>query len=339
MAAGGERNGVVSSRKRKIRIEQRFAWAHHRTGWDRVEAAVEAALASPHADTLFVGAIEQALLVSQEPLRCPWIGVSHQIPALAPGAEEIYGRKVASLDSVWDLLVASLPGCRGLFTLSDSMRRRLGARLDGRVPLETLRHPTELAVRPFRWELYAADPERRLIQLGHWGRLMRTIYEIEAPSHVKLWLPGPAFDAKRLRKFVGEPAYPASGVSVPPRVDDDTYDRLLERSLCLVPLFDSSANTALLECVARATPVLVNPLPAVVEYLGAGYPLYFESLEEASRTAEDRERVREAHLYLRRLPKDHLSFAHFVRSMASSRIYRSLSLPAPSSASGRGSLA
>jgi hypothetical protein len=338
VATGSERNGAVSSRERKIRIEQRFAWAHHRTGWDRVEAAVEAALASPRADTLFVGAVEQALLVSREPLRCPWIGISHQIPALAPGAEEIYGRKVANLDSVWDLLVASLPACRGLFTLSDSMRRRLGARLQGRVPLETLRHPTELDVRPFRFELYAADPDRRLIQLGHWGRLMRTIYEFEAPSHVKLWLPGLAFDAERLRKFVGDLADPASGVRVPPRVDDEEYDRFLERSLCLVPLFDSSANTALLECVARATPVLVNPLPAVVEYLGARYPLYFESLEEASQAAEDRERVRKAHLYLRRLPKDHLSLAYFVRRMAESRIYRSLPPPAPPG-SGRGSRA
>jgi hypothetical protein len=328
MAAGGVRNGAASSYERKIRIEERFAWAHHRTGWDRVESAVEAALASPRADTLFVGAVEQALLVSQEPLRCPWIGVSHQIPELAPGAEKIYGRKVATLDTVGDLLMASLPACRGLFTLSDCMRGRLGARLDGRVPIETLRHPTELAVRPFRWELYGDDPERRLIQLGQWGRLMRTIYEIEAPSHAKLWLSGKAFDAERLRTFMGEPAQPASEVSMPPRVDDDTYDWLLERSLCLVPLFDSSANTALIECVARAAPVLVNPLPAVIEYLGADYPLYFDSLEEASRAAEDRERVREAHLYLRRMPKGHLSFAHFVRSMAGSRIYRSLPPPA-----------
>lgn len=330
MEAGGERDGAVSSYERKIRIEQHFAWAHHRTGWDRVEAAVEDALASPRADILFVGAVEDALLVSQEPLQFPWIGVSHQIPALPPGAEAIYGRKVASLDTVWDLLLASLPGCRGLFTLSDFMRRWIGARLDGRVPLETLRHPTELNVRPFRWELYTTDPERRLIQLGHWGRLMRTIYELKAPSHSKLWLPGSAFDDERLCEFLGEPALPASGVNMPPRVDDDTYDWLLERSLCIVPLFDSSANTALLECAARATPVLVNPLPAVVEYLGAGYPLYFESLEGASRMAEDRESVWEAHLYLRRLPKNHLSYTHFVSSMAGSNIYRSLPPPAQS---------
>ena len=29
------------------------------------------------------------------------------------------------------------------------------------------------------------------------------------------------------------------------------------------------------------TPIVINRLPAVVEYLGADYPFYFNSLEEA----------------------------------------------------------
>ena len=58
MAVRGERNSAASRYDRKIRIEERFAWAHHRTGWEHVERAVERALAAPHATTLFVGAVE-----------------------------------------------------------------------------------------------------------------------------------------------------------------------------------------------------------------------------------------------------------------------------------------
>lgn len=319
-----DQSGSPAAWERKIRVEGRFRWAHHRAGWAWAESAIEADLGSPQASIRFVGAVEQALLDSREPLRQPWIGISHQIFALAPGAERLYGRKLPYLDGIWDLFLASLPAYRGLFTLSDTMRCRLAARLGDRVALEALRHPTPLAVPPFRWDRYARDPERRLVQLGHWGRLVHTIYEIEAPSHRKVWLPGPALDEEALRALVAAHVARPSAVSRPGRVCDQEYDRLLGRSLCLVPLFDTSANNSLLECIARATPVLTNPLPAVVEHLGEGYPLYFETVDEASRLAEDEARVREAHLYLKRLPKAGLSRRDFVRRLARSRIYRSL---------------
>lgn len=309
--------------ERKLRVERRFRWAHHRAGWAWAEAAIAAELASPRAPTLFVGAVEQALKDSQRPLRRPWVGISHQIFRLAPGAERLYGQRMAYLDGIWDLLLESLPACRGLFTLSDVMRRRLSARLGDRVAIETLRHPTPLDVPPFRWDRYAGDPERRLVQLGHWGRRVETIYAIDAPSHRKVWLPGPSLELGRIDELVGEHGGRAA-VALPGRIPDEAYDRLLGRSLALIPLFDGSANNSLLECIARATPVLVNPLPAVVEVLGEDYPLYFETVEEASRLAEDEGRVRAAHLHLARRPKADLSRDRFVRRLAGSRIYRSL---------------
>jgi hypothetical protein len=63
-------------------------------------------------------------------------------------------------------------------------------------------------------------------------------------------------------------------------------------------MYDSSANNAIIESIARATPVLTNPLPAITEYLGSDYPLYFESLEEAAKKASDLGLIKEAHQYL-----------------------------------------
>ena len=63
-------------------------------------------------------------------------------------------------------------------------------------------------------------------------------------------------------------------------------------------MYDSSANNAIIECIARATPILVNPIPAVREYLGEDYPFYFNDLSEAADKALNLELVKETHRYL-----------------------------------------
>ena len=66
-----------------------------------------------------------------------------------------------------------------------------------------------------------------------------------------------------------------------------TKSALLCRNIAFVELHDAGANNTVVECIARATPLLVNKLPSVVEYLGAGYPFYYDSLEEAAEKAEE----------------------------------------------------
>jgi hypothetical protein len=77
--------------------------------------------------------------------------------------------------------------------------------------------------------------------------------------------------------------------------------------------------------VARDTPLLINPIEAVVEYLGPDYPFYFSSLEEAAAKAEDPDLIVRTHLFLRRHPlKEKLTGEHFLDSFTRSDIYRSL---------------
>jgi hypothetical protein len=69
---------------------------------------------------------------------------------------------------------------------------------------------------------------------------------------------------------------------------------------------------------------LVNPLAPVVEYLGEGYPFYFETLAEAAAKADDMDQVRQAHEYLAALPADSLYAETFCRTLAESDLYRGL---------------
>ena len=111
-------------------------------------------------------------------------------------------------------------------------------------------------------------------------------------------------------------------------LSNEEYDALLSENIIFLDLYDSSANNAVIECLARGTPLLVNPLPAVVEYLGEKYPLYFDSLEEAAEKALDFDLLEKSHLYL--LEHDirkKLSQEYFEKSFEKSEIYNMLPDP------------
>jgi hypothetical protein len=115
------------------------------------------------------------------------------------------------------------------------------------------------------------------------------------------------------------------GVEERVHVPDAEYDALLAENVAFVELYDASANNTVIECLARATPLLVNPLPAVVEHLGGDYPLYFGDLDEAARKAEDAGRLRAAHEHLLANPlRDRLDAGSFRRSFEESEVYARL---------------
>jgi hypothetical protein len=116
--------------------------------------------------------------------------------------------------------------------------------------------------------------------------------------------------------------------SLVPYLSNPDYDLLLSRNIAFMFLYDSSACNAIVECMVRHTPLLINPLEAVVEYLGEGYPFYFQTLPEAAAKLMNRDLIYRTHEYLQRLPRvRELTGESFLRSFVASRIYRSLARP------------
>ena len=90
----------------------------------------------------------------------------------------------------------------------------------------------------------------------------------------------------------------ATSAEVIPFLDNEAYDNLLASSVVFIDFYDTSANNAIIECIARRTPALVPRHPAIQEYLGDEYPLYFNDLEDVPILLSDVARVRDAQLYL-----------------------------------------
>lgn len=72
-----------------------------------------------------------------------------------------------------------------------------------------------------------------------------------------------------------------SGVEVVKRLDSTAYQEVLASSVIFINLIDAAANNTILECIARGTPILINAVGGVKEYVGNDYPLLYSDMSHA----------------------------------------------------------
>jgi len=260
------------------------------------------------------------------PYTRPWVGVVHE----PPGVPAWHGPARLSPEMMLssDRLAHSLPHCKGLFTLSEHLRDWIADRVP--VPVEAVPHPTETPTCYFTPQQYLDNRERRIIQIGRALQRMHSLYLLPTTTLCKTLLR--ATDRRADALWEAELGLLPDGgqrllgtVEAREFVDGPSYDALLMRNIVFLDMYACSASDTLLGCLVRGTPVVVNRLPAVTEYLGADYPLYFDDLTEAARKAEDDQLVVSAHEHLMDNPvRRRLTGEHFRARILESSIYRGL---------------
>ena len=323
-----------------IRIGEQQAFSHHRSGW----AIAIDALRPEHSDVgiLFDGFLDKTFNQKMNPryqqdlpFARPWTGFFHN-PHSAPGwfpDEPKIERMVAS-----DKFQQSLPHCLGLFTLSNDLAEFLRARVG--VEVSALVHPTEIPPAQFDFESFLDNPDKKVVNIGWWLRRTLSIQYLPLDTtspyrKIRLKLGDTLLDATRKGLSRLEFVHEWRNRKLESRYRDNTieasylppseYDDWLTRNIVFLDLLCASANNAVIECIARGTPLLVNPLPSVVEYLGADYPLYFHSLEEAADKACRFDLVLKAHRHLMANPiRPQLAPDAFLQSFRQSAVYRHL---------------
>jgi len=95
-------------------------------------------------------------------------------------------------------------------------------------------------------------------------------------------------------------------------VDNHEYDQILSENIVFMRLIDGSAINALIECIVRNCPIVINQHPAVVELLGPNYPLYFDGKYTLNLSIKN---IKKAHQYLVKLDKSKLSINTFIGSL------------------------
>ncbi len=261
------------------------------------------------------------------PFRRPWVGIVHVPPGVPDWSDRAKDIGVIRRLDEWR---ESLKECRGLVTFSRCMAEWL--RKEFPVPVLPLRHPVPPPPKHFEWDAFERGAARAVVQVGSWLRKLSSIHFLPIDrTRKRLLIPvaedqAPRFwrtlEAERLAS--GAPPVGDWHCTILDRLPNDGYDDLLSSHVVFLDLAGAVANNAILECIVRHTPVLVNRLPSVEEYLGPEYPLYFENLEEAAAKAENLALIEKAHRYLEAMPKEPLSGERFLQDFSGSAFYQNL---------------
>ena len=313
----------------RLKIKDPVRWPEHRSGWGYVLDALE--VFNDESGILFDGNIDIKFGYSAAekrknnilPYREDWIGFIHSSVTQCP-----FMGKHATLDSILGCseFIESLDKCKGIFTLSEYVADYVRSKLNGAALVVGLKHPTEFPSTTF--DLQKFKDSKKVVHIGNWLRRISSFLRLKAPSYKKIMLLNPATlgyleDELNYGKRI---SFDLNSVDIRQHLANDEYDALLAESIVFIHLCDCGAVNTIIECMARNTPILVNRIRPVIEYLGEDYPLYYSTLEEAEIKICDEEAIRNAHIYLLEFERKYeLSVEHFRRSFVNSRIIKSLS--------------
>lgn len=313
----GETSGIspdAQLRSPRLKVERPISWPWHNGGWRWIVQLLTEHLDDPDG-TRCLTAVEDELY-RHGPIQEPWVGFVHQVPKQNLRFPDL--ERLVQLDA-WR---ASLPYCRGLWVLSDYLRRAL-RNLGVTVPIGLIRYATPTPTTYWAPESLRTGP-REILFIGKYLRNYQAFYDLDAGERTKVLFALQGFDPQVLGIVDN------GSVLVREQVDSATYEQSLANSIVFLNLFDAAANTAVVECLARSTPLVINRLVGVEEYLGADYPLFYETLDEAAQFLRDDERLIAGSRHLAALPiQNELTASGFLDNLQRTAIYRELPIPAP----------
>jgi hypothetical protein len=169
-------------------------------------------------------------------------------------------------------------------------------------------------------QTYLANSDKYLLQVGQQLRKITSIYKLNISGYKKLWLTGNPDMVKCKWLFTKECSLDGFSYDNPESLmyytkTFEEYDDYLTKNIVFIDLFDSAANNTVLECIVRNTPIILNRTPGVLEYLGANYPLFFDSLDQVQSLLSV-DKLTAAHNYLKNMDKHTFTLDYFARSVA-----------------------
>ena len=324
----------------KLNLGTQPVFSSHRSGW---EYAIDS-IRSLHNDDgiLFDGFLEKNFTWHYQknvedgvlPYKEPWIGVFHNPPN---SPDWFFGQN--SLEKILDRpeILDSLTKCKGLFVLSTMMKQYLETVVD--VPISVVYHPTEIPSTLFDFDRFIANDDKKVVMVGYWLRKLNSLNALPLDKKsiyrkIRL-MPYVTELPRRTIEFLIKKELETYDYYIPEkynentyeidRLSDSDYDAMLSENIVFLNMYTTSANNAVIESIARGTPMLVNPLPATVEYLGRDYPLYFDSLDEAAEKAVDMDLIHKAHKHLLDCDmRKKLTQECFLKSIVESDVYKSI---------------
>lgn len=278
----------------------------HRTGWPWVLSNLKAI--SSEDGILFEDFFEQNFCYKGDGdvYEEDWATIIHH-PTRIPCFGNTRERLDLALKS--EAFLKSEPHLKIVFVLCEETAKWLRTRLDCKVV--SLPHPASFeGVK--RWE---NSGDKNLYQLGFYLRNTCLSDQVELPEGYNIkrvwnkqeWLD--SYHSKVENYWRTQGRKKVRDADVINFLLPSKYDHILNSQIVIVEYFEVAASNVILECIAHETPIIVNRKPAIEEYLGEDYPLFYDDISEIKGLLS---RVDEAHLYLSKLDKSDLHINYFL---------------------------
>lgn len=321
----------------KINLGVQTSFYSHRSGWDYVVHNMSE-FNNP-LGVYFDGFIENAFSWRKNqyiadkiiPYKEPWIGFLHNPPNMPLWFSDNNSYPQTLLND--ELFKESLSNCKGLYVLSNYYKKFLKHYLH-HTPVNVLYHPTEIPELKFSFDDFCKNKNKKIVNIGWWLRKLNSIFLLDGGQYQKIRLmPNNKCKDTILRLTNIEldlynitlNKKQIESVKIIDHLNNDDYDVLLSQNIVFLDLYDTSANNAVIECIARGTPLLINRHPATIEYLGEEYPFYFDSLKEAAEKLNNMDLIKYTHQYLMTFDKrKQITIENFKQQFKDSEIYQSL---------------
>ena len=269
-------------------------------------------------DTIEIHFLHQRNYVCNE----KWTGIIHWTPKTP---NYLSNSNIALLFTNINF-IKSLKNCFLIITLSNYITQYLEYKfktLGFTIPICTLKHPVMTNnILKFDIKNYYANSKKHIMQIGQQMRKLSSIYLINTTSHKKIWLTGEKNMTHCANMLNREINYfninrnlIRNDVSMLYTNTYEEYDDLLSKNIVFIDLFDAAANNVVIECIIRNTPIIINRIPGVMDYLGFDYPLYFSNLSEINDLLNDNNKIELAYNYLLNMDKTDLQFGHFYKQL------------------------
>jgi len=285
----------------------------------------------------------------------PWIGFWHNPPDLRG--------YVSSNDVVHtpqNVLMRtefkkSLEYCKGIFVFSRTMANwveKIFSLYDYKIPVSVVIHPTETMPKRL---CFSYSNTKILLQVGSWLRDCLFLFKLKVRME-KIWVIGDENALRRLCddifstkntefyetakkiKSILESGYESNkkynlthDVSII-KLSNEKYDIFLSKNIVITNVKGSSTNNGVIECIARKTPLLINKIDAVREYLGEDYPMYYNNINEVQNMINSdglENLIKKTSEFLEKScpVRDKLSGEYFLESILNSEVINSFIKP------------
>lgn len=212
-----------------------------------------------------------------------WVGIDHMVNDPPVYYRKMWPQQMHNAGEVLTRYNDFYDTCRGLIFMSKHQLETMKSSFSllDNIPCTYAYHPIikHPGAIDFDFNKYKENPT--VVQLGWSMRNHSTFERVEIPNHNKLFMfgsKGPT--CYKLKAYLTDLEHNNCKPSVPvlPFLEAEQCNEILSGSVVFLNLYDAVANNGVIDCIERKTPLFVNRLPSVEEYLGKDYPLFYDSI-------------------------------------------------------------